>query len=91
MSDLIRLRGHRGQDEANCRGVSFKVSPWGTIRVPPEDVEPLTKIGGFYVAHEDDPSAVHSDLDSVREVAWHLPLGAQRDAILNFLSAHGAL
>lgn len=84
--ELIRLRGHAGQDEANCRGVSFRVSPWRTICVPAEDVEPLIRIGGFYEAREDDPSAIHSTLDDVRETAWHLAPGPRRDAILKFLS-----
>ncbi len=68
MSDKVRLRGHRGQDEVNARGVSYKVSPWGTVCVPAEDVGPLLKVGGFHVASEDDESADHSSLGDVAEV-----------------------
>lgn len=83
--EMIRLRGVHGQDEVNCRGVSYKVR-WGVVTVPAEDVGPLIQVGGFHIARPDDPSAQHSTIDDVREAAWHLPLGPTRDAIINFLN-----
>jgi hypothetical protein len=85
MSDLVRLR-HSNSDEINARGHAYHVSKWGTFLVPAEDLDPLLHVGGFSIAHEDDPSAIHSDLDDVRETAWHLPLGPTRDAVINFLN-----
>jgi hypothetical protein len=91
MSDLVRLRGLRGQDEVNARGVSFKVSRWGTVCVPAEDVQPLLRTGGFHVASEDDDSADHSTLADAAEVCWHLPIGKVRDTLLALLSNTNAL
>jgi hypothetical protein len=86
MGEIIRLRNGVGADECNARGHSFHVSKWGTFLVPAEDLEPLMRVGGFSIAREDDASAVHAELNDVREAAWHLPLGPTRDAILNFIN-----
>jgi hypothetical protein len=88
--DLIRLRGHVGQAEVNARGISYEVR-WGIVTVPSEDVEPLLHIGGFYRAHEDDPSALHSTLADVEAAVWSLPLGPARTALLATLNSAGAL
>jgi hypothetical protein len=51
MSALVRLRSNRGSDEINISGISYRPSPWGTFRVPADDVATLGH-AGFYVAHE---------------------------------------
>lgn len=91
MSDLVRLRGLRGQTEVNCRGVAYTVNRWGCVTVPSEDVEPLLKIGGFDLAAEDDVSADHSTLEDLAEVAWHLPLGVARSTLLAILRSPNSL
>jgi hypothetical protein len=86
MSDMVRLRGLRGQDECNCRGVSYKVNRWGCVEVPIEDVGPLLKVGGFSIADEATEGVATASLEDVYDAAWHLPLGKVRDTMLNLLS-----
>jgi hypothetical protein len=88
--EMIRLRGVHGQDECNCRGVSYKVR-WGVVAVPAEDVGPLMKVGGFYPALPDDPSAQHSTIDDVREAAWSLPPSKARSTLLAILESPNSL
>jgi hypothetical protein len=91
MSDLVRLRGLRGQDEVNARCVSYKVNRWGCVSVPAEDVAPLLKTGGFHVASEDDDSADHSSLSDVFDVAWHLPSSIVRSTLLTVLRSPNSM
>jgi hypothetical protein len=91
MSDLVRLRGLRGQDEVNARCVSYKVNKWGCVSVPAEDIGPLLKTGGFAVATEDDDSADHSTLPDVAEVAWHLPSSIVRSTLLAILRSPNSM
>jgi hypothetical protein len=87
---LVRLRGLHGQDECNCRGVSYKPR-WGVVRVPAEDVGPLIHVGGFHLAHEADASAEHSTLEDVQAAAWSLPLGTARSTLLAILQSPNSL
>jgi hypothetical protein len=91
MSDLVRLRGLRGQDEVNARCVSYKVNQWGCVSVPAEDIGPLLKTGGFHVASVDDESADHSTLLDVAEVAWHLPSSKVRSTLLAILRSPNSM
>jgi hypothetical protein len=87
---MVRLR-HSNSDEINARGHSYRVSPWGTFLVPEDDLGPLLRVGGFSIAREDDPSALHSTVDDVREAAWHLPLGKARSTLLAILQSPNSL
>jgi hypothetical protein len=91
MSDLVRLRGLRGQDEVNARCVSYKVNQWGCVSVPAEDIGPLLKTGGFHVASVDDESADHSTLEDVASVAWHLPSSIVRSTLLAILRSPNSM
>jgi hypothetical protein len=88
--NLVRLRNYTGADEVNCRGVSYRVL-WGVVAVPAEDVAPLLKVGGFHVARPDDPSAVHSTLDDVREAAWSLPPSKARSTLMMILESPNSM
>ena len=90
MSELVRLRGTRGQDEVNAQGVSYRVR-WGFATVPKEDVEPLLRVGGFHLAAEDDESAEHSTLADVEAAVWSLPLGKTRSTLLALVTNTNAL
>jgi hypothetical protein len=91
MSDLVRLRGLRGQSEVNARGVAYIVNPWGCVSVPAEDVPPLLKVGGFHVANEKDAGADHSTIADVASVAWHLPSSKVRSTLLAILRSPNSM
>jgi hypothetical protein len=91
MTDLVRLRNSAGADECNCRGVSYRVSKWGTFLVPEADLEPLLRIGGFYRATPNDPSAINSTIEDCYEAAWHLPKGKTRDTLLAILRSPNSM
>ena len=86
----IKLRARQGTDEANCRGVSYRVNPWGCIDVPVEDAEPLMRVGGFHEASEND-LAPYATLSDVASVAWHLPAGKARSTLLMLCENTNAL
>ena len=91
MSELVRLRGTAGADEVNARGVSYRVSKWGTVCVPAEDIVPLMKTGGFHRASPTDPSALNSTIEDVAEAAWHLPKGKVRDTLMAILRSPNSM
>jgi hypothetical protein len=91
MSEIIRLRGLRGQTEVNAHGVAYVVNKWGCVSVPAEDVAPLLKTGGFHIASEDDDSADHSSLGDVLDVAWHLPSSTVRSTLLAILRSPNSM
>jgi hypothetical protein len=88
---MVRLRGLRGQDEVNARGVSYKVNRWNCVSVPSEDVPPLLHVGGFHVASEDDAGADNSTLADVLDVAWHLPSSKVRSTLLAILRSPNSM
>ena len=93
MSDdtVVTLRNYSGCDEINDGGVAYKVNKWGCVRVPASAVPPLMKTAGFHIASPDDPSAIHSTLADVAEVAWSLPPSKERSTLLAILESQNSL
>ena len=89
--ETIRLRTTSGADEVNARGVSYKVSPYGTVCVPSEDVPPLLHVGGFHAAAPNDKNAVYATIEQVFETAWHLPPSRERSTLLAVLQSPNSL
>ena len=89
--DTVILRNYSGADEVNARGVSYRVNRWGVVTVPKADVGPLMQVGGFHRASPNDPRAIHSTLDDVREAAWSLGPGKIRDTLMMILASPNSM
>jgi hypothetical protein len=60
MSNLVKMFGPPGTDEANHGTMRFIRHSDGTFYVDPLAVEPLCKVGGFVVAPAADPAVAAS-------------------------------
>ena len=88
-----RLRNGRGADEANFDGVSHKFHSDGFFYVPADVAQRLIGGGtGFYRAAPDEhPDAGSVSVEEIADMVFGLEDGPLRAALIQALSAHGAL
>jgi hypothetical protein len=92
MSELVKIKNGRGSDEANLDGVSHKIHADGYFYLPPDVAARLVGVGGFYRADPSErPEAGTASLEEVTDLVFALDPGPVRAALIQVLSAHGAL
>jgi len=92
MSNLVKIKNGRGSDEANLDGVSHKIHADGFFYLPPDVAARLVGVGGFYRAGPGEhPEAGTASLVEIADLVFALDAGPVRAALIETLSAHGAL
>jgi hypothetical protein len=63
---LVRLIAPKGTDSCSYGENAFQVAPDGTVTVPLEAVDGLTRVGGFTLS-PDQPTSASEDVSSTNE------------------------
>jgi hypothetical protein len=87
-----RLKNSRGSDEANLDGVSHKIHSDGYFYLPDDAAQKLEGHGGFFrPAPDEHPEVGSISLAEAIDAVFALDPGPLRAALIQALSAHGAL